>query len=133
MKLTLTRRVFTPKSTTGDLSIDGVFFCYTLEDVVRPEGEKVYGQTAIPAGNYKVVLDYSQKFGKTMPHLLDVPDFVGVRIHSGNTDKDTDGCILLGYAKDTDVIYRSKEAFQDLYPKLDEATKNKWPVEITIS
>jgi len=62
-----------------------------------------------------------------MPHILDVPNFEGVRIHAGNTDKDTDGCVLVGYRKRQDWIGLSRSAFNDLFPRLKEAE------DITIS
>lgn len=121
MELKLERKTFTDRSTIGNLWINGEKFCFTLEDVTRPEGVKIDGQTAIPKGIYKVVIDDSVRFGRRMPHILDVPNFDGIRIHSGNTSKDTEGCVLVGYAKDEDVIYRSKDAFNDLFPKLNAA------------
>jgi len=98
VELKLTRKVFMPDTTIGELWIDDnpQRECFTLEDVIRPAGEKVEGATAIPAGRYQVVIDWSNRFGKWMLHVPDVPDFEGVRIHSGNTCADTLGCILVG-------------------------------------
>lgn len=98
MKLTLKRLAFYPTYTLGLLFIDDKHFAFTCEDRVRPDGEKVMHETAIPAGTYKVIMTMSQRFGKVMPLLVDVPNFTGIRIHSGNTDKDTSGCILVGYS-----------------------------------
>ena len=93
--LKLTRYVFSDKSTIGYLeSSDGEKICDTLEDTVRRDGEKVAGKTAIPKGKYEVVWNMSNRFKREMPLLLNVPNFAGVRIHSGNKPEDTEGCIL---------------------------------------
>lgn len=112
MKLTLKRKFFGSAYTIGDLFIDGVFFCNTIEDVVRrlpavcpntPKGrnctckEKVYAETAVPAGTYKVTMEYSPRFKRRLPLLHDVPHFIGILIHSGNTAKDSAGCIIVGF------------------------------------
>jgi Family of unknown function (DUF5675) len=116
MKLDVVRKVFTDKSTIGELSIDGEFFCYTLEDVVRDE--KIFGETAIPAGTYKVTINYSPHFKRYLPLLIDVPNYVGVRIHPGNKAADTEGCILVGSTKSQDFIGNSRTTFELLYNKL---------------
>ena len=124
MQLTLIRDTYTSNSTIGTLFIDGVEFCYTLEDVARPKGVKLYGQTAIPNGNYSVTLSYSNRFKKLMPLVYNKPDltvkddygvsFSGIRIHSGNTDKDTHGCILVGSSKTDNFIGHSKSTYKEL-------------------
>ena len=123
MKLLLKREKYTEIYTKGKLYIDGVFECYTLEDREREGQEKIYGQTAIPKGTYKVVLSYSNRFKQIMPELKDVPNFVGVRIHKGNTSDDTDGCILVGAndVADKDFIANSKKAYDSLFSKLEQA------------
>lgn len=83
----------------GKLFVDGKLLGQSLEDQDRhleDGGEKVYGETAIPRGRYKVQLSYSQRFKRIMPEVLDVPGFTGIRIHGGNTEEDTEGCPLLG-------------------------------------
>lgn len=124
MILRVKRKWRTPKSTIGEMYIDGKFECYTLEDFVRAPGEKkVYGETAIPAGTYRVVIDFSTRFQRRMPHILDVPDFDGIRIHAGNSPVNTLGCVLvgdtLGDPKNPDDIAQSKIAFERLFRKLD--------------
>ena len=119
MNLQLKRYIFTPKSTTGHLFVNDVFQCYTLEDVVRAPGEpKVYGETAIPEGRYRVAITWSPRFQQNMPLLHDVPGFEGVRIHPGNKPEDTEGCILVGHARDKDWIGGSRDAYAALYNKL---------------
>ena len=116
MNLTLYRKWFTDISTTGVLFIDDAFFCYTLEDAVREQ--KVYGKTAIPYGKYEVVITYSPRFQKNMPLLLNVPNYEGVRIHTGNTARDTEGCILVGKSKGYDFIGGSRNAFNELMERI---------------
>ena len=102
MKLRVERRVKGDAYTIGTLYVNGERFCDTLEDRVRDlaGGErKVPGETAIPEGRYKVIVNRSPKFGRDLPRLLDVPQFEGVLIHRGNTDKDSSGCILVGENK----------------------------------
>ncbi len=122
MYLILKRRWLIDNATLGELYIDGEYFCYTLEDKVRDE--KIKGITAIPYGSYKVVIDWSNRFGKRMPHILNVLNFEGVRIHAGNTDKDTEGCILVGFTKGEATIGRSKDAYEQLFTAL-EASFNR--------
>jgi len=108
MKLTVKRNFKGADYTIGKLYIDGHYFCDTLEDTVRPNGEKIKGKTAIPAGDYKVIKSYSPRFKKILPEILDVPGFSGVRIHAGNTAKDTDGCLLLGLNKTKGAVLDSQ-------------------------
>lgn len=108
MKLTLKRNFKGADYTIGKLYIDGHYFCDTLEDTVRPANKKIAGKTAIPAGNYKVIKSYSPRFKKILPEILNVPNFTGVRIHAGNTAKDTDGCVLLGLNKTKGAVLDSQ-------------------------
>lgn len=119
MKLELKRRWFKKPCTQGELFIDGTFYCYTLEDEVREK--KIPGVTAIPYGTYKVVIDYSTRFQKDMLHILNVPGFEGVRIHAGNTDKDTEGCILLGFVRLDGEIRQSRDAVVGLFNKVKDS------------
>lgn len=96
MELRLLRDVCGADCTLGQLYVDGKPACHTVEDVVRPAGEKVHGKTAIPEGRYQVIVTPSPRFRRDLPLLLKVPNFEGVRIHPGNTAEDTEGCILPG-------------------------------------
>ena len=115
MKLILKRIALRDTYTIGKLYIDGVYFCDTLEDKVRDlnkngkfdNGEKkVYGETAIPYGTYKVDMNtvsprfknrvWAKPYGGKIPRLLNVNSFEGVLIHPGSSDRDTSGCILIG-------------------------------------
>lgn len=94
MLIEVNRKIKLNDCQIGEMLIDGVHFAYTLEDVTRDV--KIYGETAIPAGEYDVIVDYSNHFAKELPHILNVKGFDGVRIHGGNSAKDTLGCILIG-------------------------------------
>ena len=121
MKLLIKRLHKTQNSIIGELSIDGKFECYTLEDVERES--KIYGKTAIPKGTYEIVMTMSNRFKKIMPLLLNVEGFEGVRIHSGNSAKNTEGCILLGTTRSVDFIGGSRQAIAKFYIKLAVALK----------
>lgn len=120
MELLLARRDLAASYTIGDLYVDGAFECYTLEDPVR-EGPKVYGQTAIPTGKYEVKLTWSPRFKRELPLLLNVPGFEGIRIHAGNTSKDTEGCILVGQEKSEGRVMFSQAALSPLIVKIATA------------
>lgn len=131
--MVLNRVTRTDKSTIGDLYINNEFFCYTLEDFDRDfnkDGdiddvgeEKVYGETAIPAGTYEVKLTMSTRFKRILPLLINVPHFDGIRIHRGNTAKDSLGCIIVGFTKDKDFVGKSKDAEEALIKRLQEFDK----------
>ena len=125
------KRTFKGKDyTIGKLYINGDYFCDTLEDVVR-DGEKVYGKTAIPEGTYTIVLTMSNRFKKILPLLLQVPKFEGVRIHSGNTAADTEGCILVGKNKEKGKVLESRAVFAQLMKRL-ESVENKETITIEL-
>ena len=121
MKLRLVRKHFSPQSTVGELHVDDRFECYTLEDRERPGQSKVYGQTAIPRGTYEVVVTPSPRFKRRLPLLVGVPGFAGIRVHSGNTAADTEGCILVGRTKGRDFVGESRPAFSALFAKIEKA------------
>lgn len=137
MKLELNRIVESGQSTIGELSVDGAFECYTLEDVVRqlgPNGEgKVWGKTAIPAGTYKITNSWSPKFGRMMPRLADVPFFTGILIHKGNVAENTHGCILVGRRFGDNYLHESTAAFEALYKKIADATTAGDEITITVN
>lgn len=114
MELTLKRLIFTDKSTIGALvDAQGKHICHILEDKVREtpgksvQEWKIKGCTAIPEGRYRVVWDMSNRFKQNTLRLLNVPGFEGIRIHRGNTDKDTEGCLLPGVAYSDDFVSQS--------------------------
>lgn len=121
MLMTLHRAPSARGWTKGELFLDGQFTCFTCEDQVRAPGVKVYGQTAIPAGRYAVVITPSPRFQRDLPLLLAVPNFEGVRIHPGNTAKDTEGCILPGMTFGPNGVFNSKIAFDILFKAIQDA------------
>lgn len=138
MKLLLERDPSSLTCTIGHLSADGVHLCDTLEDPLREkpgipvEKWKVAGDTAIPAGTYKVEITYSPRFGCDLPLLLSVPGFEGIRIHAGNTDADTEGCILVGTWTGGEFIRNSRIALAALMDLLEIAACSKRPVTIEV-
>lgn len=128
MKITVERKEF-ESYTAGSLFIDNVWFCYTLEDKVRDA--KVYGETAIPYGTYDVIVTMSARFKKPLPLLLNVPNFTGVRIHSGNTKENTEGCILVGMDNGADgFLGDSRAAMRRLMSEIESAIKSGEKVTI---
>lgn len=123
--------------TIGELSINGAFFCHTLEDKVRILNsfeDKVYGETAIPVGRYKVIISYSNHFKKEMPEIVNVEFFSGIRIHAGNNKDDTYGCILVGVCKNIEEgwIYDSKKTYNKLFDILKKALSKNEEIFINI-
>ena len=144
MKIEVKRIAKRSTYTIGKMYIDGNYFCDTLEDVDRGINQKdsldtikkikVAGATAIPTGTYTLVLSYSNRFKKVMPEILNVPNFSGIRIHCGNSSKDTEGCLLVGKwdGKTENWISDSKNSYNKLYPLLEEAFNKKENITITI-
>lgn len=140
MKLTLKRIALRSTYTIGRLYVDGNYFCDTLEDTVRDlnkngkfdNGEKkVYAKTAIPYGTYEIKWTYSPRFKKYTPQLMNVPSFEGIRIHSGNSSTDTEGCLLLGENKKVGMVLNSRATINKFYPLVKEACSNgKVTIEI---
>ena len=136
MKLLLKRKFKGEKYTIGDLYIDGTFFCHIIEDKVRnlpvtcsntPKGlvctckEKVYAETAIPSGTYKVTMEYSLRFKRVLPYIHNVPHFLGILIHSGNDEKDTAGCLIVGHNTVKGKVHQSKVTLEKLIGILNKA------------
>lgn len=111
--LILKRTDITDEVTLGELWFQDKLICYTLEDPIRPF--KIKHKTAIPYGTYRLKITFSQRFQRLMPLLLNVPDFVGIRIHKGNTTEDTSGCILVGKEIDGKTIKYSIPAFTEVF------------------
>lgn len=132
MKLELERTALTSQSTAGKLSVDGQFFCYTLE---LPTRDGLPG-SAIPAGTYPIELAPSPKFRAlaerdswwrlycdAMPHIVDIPGRSLIMLHVGNYPSETDGCILVGESQGINAIGGSKIAFSKLYPLIADALR----------
>jgi hypothetical protein len=118
MNITVIRKIFTEKSTIGELSVDGQWYCYTLE---LPWKENHRGISCIPEGAYTVVVDWSNSKKSWLPHVLDVPDRDGIRIHVGNYPSDIQGCILVGEGKTVDMVTNSRKVLGPLFEKLRTA------------
>lgn len=138
MNIKLVRNTQSVGFTEGKLYINGIFECYTVEDADRSleaGGVKIQNKTAIPKGVYEVVLSMSPRFKKVLPEILNVSGFSGVRIHSGNSSKDTEGCIILGAVNsstDDDWVGSSKVAMDRFMPKLRKAIKLKENITLEI-
>ena len=138
MKLKLIRDTFTENTTIGKLYVDGVYFCETLEDKDRGLDQKlstaintalkVYGETCIPYGIYNVIVTPSVRLKRILPLLINVEGFQGIRLHKGNSKKDTLGCIILGTTRGKDAVYQS--TVQEL--RLVELIKDKKDITIEI-
>lgn len=141
MQLQLFRVRFHETRTVGQLYIDGELFCFTLEDKVREipgqavEKWKVQNETAISAGTYAVTLELSPRFGPDTISLNRVPGFSGVRVHSGNTEHDTEGCIIVGHRLNDDGTIKfgtTKPALLDLKGKLKRAVLEGQKISLEI-
>ena len=125
MEIKLVRIAFKETYTIGKLYVDGKYVCDTIEDKDRGLDDsmsaneilkkKVNGQTAIPTGHYVINITYSPKYKRMMPLLLDVKGFSGIRIHSGNTAKDTEGCLIVGKNKKVGMVLESRDTYQRLF------------------
>jgi hypothetical protein len=135
-ELRLVREDFTTVSTIGSLFWEGEWQCFILEDedrALEAGGVKIFSKTAIPRGRYQIVKDWSPKYGREMPHILDVPGFEGIRIHPGNEARDTEGCLITGREKVKNYVRDSKAAYVALLLKLEAAWDAGDEVWITIA
>lgn len=147
MEILLKRVVREDRYTEGRLSFDGTYVCDTIEDRDRDvnrngrlDGDevKIQGETAIPNGRYRVTLEYSPKFsprygGRRIPTIHDVPGFSGIRIHSGNTAHDSDGCVIVGIRHTAGMVRDSRATlFDDVIPPMEAAEKRKEAMWITV-
>ena len=124
-----------PKASPTGGGLEGAYFCDTLEPTWRDYEHgayKVKGRSAIPEGRYAVVISYSPKFKQWLPILLGVPKFEGIRIHAGNTAKDTEGCILVGQNREVGKVLDSRKWLYELKQKIVEAKDRGEAVWITI-
>ena len=138
IKLKLKRIYKGLKYTIGKLFINDEYFCDTIEDTDRGlkssmsieyiKKKKVYAKTAIPTGTYKIEMTYSNKFKRILPLLVDVKGFSGIRIHRGNTEIDSSGCIIVGENKVKGKVINSTRYEIALVNKLS----NEDDIEITI-
>jgi hypothetical protein len=121
MNITVQRKWFTPRSTVGEMHLNGAFFCYTLE----PRADQAQGKPyCIPAGQYSVALAFSGRFKMITPHVMDVPGFSEIEIHPGNFPKDTEGCCLVGSVREIDFVGNSRATFSKLMEQLQAGVIN---------
>lgn len=139
MKIKLIRKYRKETYTIGKLYVDGVYFCDTIEDRDRGlnndmgladiMGKKRYGETAIPYGTYDVEITYSPKYKRMMPEIKGVKGFSGIRIHSGNTSKDTLGCLIVGKNTQVGMVTESRKTYNALFALMKD--KKDITIEIT--
>ena len=115
--------------TVSRLLIDGEYFCDVLEDTVRT-GPKVWGETAIPAGTYKMRLSKSARFGRVLPEILNVPNFTGIRIHGGTTAEDSHGCLLVGINEVKGKVLKSQITLAKLLMVLTNSGESEFTIII---
>ena len=142
MKILVDRKWKKENYTIGIIYVNGKQFCNTLEDKDRGltssmslaeiKSKKVYGQTAIPTGTYKVIMSYSQKFKKYLPEILDVKGYAGIRIHSGNVAADSLGCVLLGKNTQKGMVTNSRAYCSTFNSMLNDAISHGEEVTIEI-
>jgi len=142
MDVLVVRYNFNEKYTEGRLYINGKYICDTLEDCNRelydsmPEEEimkkKVYGETCIPFGRYRLTIDYSNKFKKELIHILNVKGFSGVRIHSLNTAEESLGCIGVGVKLKDGYITNSRATYAIIHKMVSDSIAEGEDIYLTI-
>ena len=142
LNLKLERKWKKEKYTIGNLYVNGVFFSNVLEDTVRglrqdmtPEEIKkikIHGQTAIPSGRYEIRMTLSARFRRQLPILLNVPGYAGVRIHPGNNDANTEGCLLPGKNDRVGQVSNSRATMAALQKQIEETIYQNSKVYIEI-
>ena len=128
--------------TIGRMSLNGVYFCDTLEDTDRGLNaamsvdeilaKKIKAQTAIPTGKYDVILTFSPRFKRVLPLLLNVPGYQYIRVHNGKRPDSTEGCLLVGENKVKGQVINSRATLERLMSVLLECEKRKEKIIITI-
>lgn len=141
MELLLERKYPKNDYTIGNLFINGKFYCNILEDPVRDINKngtfdcgefKISGHTAIPYGRYEIKVTYSPRFKRKLPLLLDVKHFEGIRIHRGNTNKDTSGCLIPGNNTKKGMVLNSTKYELELTKMIEECNLRREKVFIEI-
>ena len=133
MRLTLIRIANRPTYCIGKLYVDGEYLCDTIEDTDRGlddsmdleeiKKKKIKGETAIPTGKYMVSITYSPRFKKQMPLIENVKGYSGIRIHTGNTSKNTEGCLIVGKNTKVGMVTDSRNTYNTLMKELLSANK----------
>lgn len=141
MELLLERKYLKNNYTIGNLFVNGKFYCNIIEDVVRDINKngsfdcgefKISGHTAIPYGKYEIQVTYSPKFKRKLPLLLNVRHFEGIRIHRGNTEKDSSGCLIPGENTKRGMVLNSTKYELELTNLIEDANKKGEKVIIEI-
>lgn len=147
MELRVRRIAMRSEYTIGKLYINDEYFCDCLENKVRDKNEaKIMGKTAIPYGRYSLTLSvrstkfsnfakypWAKKYDGYLPRFTNVPNFIGVLVHPGNTSADTDGCLLVGQNKEKGKVLNSVATFNRLMDEyLVPATRRGEKINITI-
>ena len=141
MELLLERKYPKSNYTISNLYVNGKFYCNVIEDAVRDFNKngtfdcgefKISGHTAIPYGEYEIKVTYSPKFKRELPLLLNVKHFEGIRIHRGNTEKDSSGCLIPGENKKKGMVINSTKYELELTKMIKECNNKREKVTIKI-